>query len=59
VGSIPNYPLTLNNLIWQQLQNSRQSRALVMLENQLKSKVKTQKKTTDVKIPLTDSDIKE
>jgi hypothetical protein len=38
--------------------NSRQSRALVMLENQLKSKVKTQKKTTDVKIPLTDSDIK-
>jgi hypothetical protein len=37
---------------------SRQSRALVMLEKQLKSGVKTQKKTTDVKVPLTESDIK-
>ncbi len=37
---------------------SRQSRVLVMLEKQLKSGVKTQKKTTDVKVPLTDSDIK-
>ena len=37
---------------------SRQSRVLVMLEKQLKSGVKTQKKTTDVKVPLTESDIK-
>ena len=37
---------------------SRQSRAMEMLEKQLKSGVKTQKKTTDVKIPLTDSDVK-
>ena len=35
---------------------SRQSRVLSMLENQLKSGVKTQKKTRDVKVPLTDSD---
>ena len=37
---------------------SRQSRVMEMLEKQLKSGVKTQKKTTDVKVPLTDSDIK-
>ena len=37
-------------------QRSRQSRALSMLEHQLKSGVKTQKKTRDVKVPLTDSD---
>ena len=37
---------------------SRQSRAMEMLEKQLKSGVKTQKKTTDVKVPLTDSDVK-
>ena len=37
---------------------SRQSRVLVMLEKQLKSGVKTQKKTTDVKVPLTEADIK-
>jgi hypothetical protein len=37
-------------------QRSRQSRALSMLEDQLKSGVKTQKKTRDVKVPLTDSD---
>ena len=37
---------------------SRQSRVIEMLEKQLKSGVKTQKKTTDVKVPLTDSDIK-
>lgn len=37
---------------------SRQSRVIDMLEKQLKSGVKTQKKTTDVKVPLTDSDIK-
>lgn len=37
---------------------SRQSRVITMLEKQLKSGVKTQKKTTDVKVPLTDSDIK-
>ena len=35
---------------------SRQSRALAMLEAQLKSGVKTEKKTKDVKIPLTESD---
>jgi hypothetical protein len=35
---------------------SRQSRVLSMLEYQLKSGVKTQKKTRDVKVPLTDSD---
>jgi NAD(P)H-dependent FMN reductase len=35
---------------------SRQSRALDMLEAQLKSGVKTEKKTMDVKVPLTDSD---
>lgn len=37
---------------------SRQSRVIDMLEKQLKSGVKTQKKTTDVKVPLTDSDTK-
>lgn len=37
---------------------SRQSRVLEMLEKQLKSGVKTKKKTTDVKVPLTDADIK-
>ena len=37
---------------------SRQARALAMLEKQLSNGVKTQKKTTDVKIPLTDSDKK-
>ena len=35
---------------------SRQSRVLSMLEYQMKSGVKTQKKTRDVKVPLTDSD---
>jgi hypothetical protein len=35
---------------------SRQSRVLNMLEAQLKSGVKTEKKTKDVKVPLTDSD---
>ena len=35
---------------------SRQSRALDMLEAQLMSGVKTEKKTKDVKVPLTDSD---
>ena len=37
---------------------SRQSRVITMLEKQLKSGVKTQKKTTDVKVPLTESDVK-
>lgn len=37
---------------------SRQSRVITMLEKQLKSGVKTKKKTTDVKVPLTDSDVK-
>jgi NAD(P)H-dependent FMN reductase len=37
---------------------SRQSRALDMLQNQLKSGVKTEKGTRDVKVPLTDSDKK-
>jgi hypothetical protein len=36
----------------------RQKNVLEMLEKQLKSGVKTQKKTTDVKVPLTDADIK-
>ena len=35
---------------------SRQSRVYDMLEAQLKSGVKTEKKTKDVKVPLTDSD---
>ena len=35
---------------------SRQSRVLDMLEAQLKSGVKTEKKTKDVKVLLTDSD---
>ena len=39
-------------------QRSRQSRALDMLQNQLKSGVRTQKGTRDVKVPLTDSDKK-
>lgn len=39
-------------------QKSRQSRALTMLENQLKSGVKTQKKTRDVKVELSESDRK-
>jgi len=37
---------------------SRHARALSMLEDQLKSGEKTQKKTRDVKVPLCDSDIK-
>jgi hypothetical protein len=37
---------------------SRQQRVLELFEKQLKSGVKTQKGTYDVKIPLTDSDIK-
>jgi hypothetical protein len=37
---------------------SRQQRALAMLEIQLKSGEKTQKKTMDVKVPLTESDKK-
>lgn len=39
-------------------QKSRQARALAKLEAQLKSGVKTQKGTSDVKIELTDSDRK-
>lgn len=39
-------------------QKSRKTRAYDMLENQLKSGMKTQKKTMDVKVPLTDSDKK-
>ena len=38
------------------LKRSRQARALRMLEAQLKSGVKTEKKSLDVKIPLTESD---
>ena len=37
---------------------SRQARVLEVLEKQLKSGVKTEKKTTDVKVPLTEPDIK-
>lgn len=36
----------------------RQKNVLEKLEKQLKSGVKTKKKTTDVKVPLTDADIK-
>jgi NAD(P)H-dependent FMN reductase len=39
-------------------QNSRKRRALEMLTKQLATGSKTQKKTMDVKIPLTDSDKK-
>jgi NAD(P)H-dependent FMN reductase len=39
-------------------QKSRKARVLEMLEKQLNSGVKTQKKTRDVKVPLTDSDKK-
>ena len=35
---------------------SRQSRVLAMLEAQLKCGLKTEKKTKEVKIPLTESD---
>jgi NAD(P)H-dependent FMN reductase len=37
---------------------SRQERALEVLEKQLKQGSKTEKKSMDVKIPLTDSDKK-
>jgi hypothetical protein len=37
---------------------SRQQRSLGMLEIQLKNGIKTQKKTMDVKVPLTESDKK-
>ena len=37
---------------------SRQQRVLEMLEKQLKNGVKTEKGTLDVKVPLTDSDVK-
>jgi NAD(P)H-dependent FMN reductase len=37
---------------------SRQQRVMAMLEIQLKNGVKTQKKTMDVKVPLTESDKK-
>jgi len=56
-GSNPSSPaklLTMATLA----QKSRQGRALSMLEGQLKSGVKTQKKTRDVKIALTDADRK-
>lgn len=39
------------------LQQSRRRRALAQLEAQLKSGVKTEKKSFDKKIPLTDKDI--
>ena len=41
-----------------QAQKFRRVSVLAMREAQLKSGVKTQKKTRDVKIPLTDGDIK-
>jgi hypothetical protein len=40
------------------MQKSRQSRALDVLEKQLKLGTKTQKKTRDIEVPLTESDIK-
>ena len=39
-------------------QQSRRRRALAMLEQQLKSGVKTEKKTFDKKVPLTEKDVK-
>jgi len=39
-------------------QKSRKARVIDVLQNQLKSGDKTQKKTRDVKISLTESDIK-
>jgi len=39
-------------------QKSRKSRVLEILEKQLGNGTKTQKKTMDVKVPLTESDIK-
>ena len=39
-------------------QKSRKQRALSVLETQLSNSVKTEKGTTDVKIPLTESDVK-
>ena len=39
-------------------QGSRKERALTMLKAQLESGVKTQKGTRDVKVPLTDKDVK-
>lgn len=39
-------------------QQGRRRRALAMLEQQLKSGVKTEKKTFDKKVPLTEKDIK-
>jgi hypothetical protein len=41
-----------------QAQKSRKTRVIQMRENQLKSGTKTQKGTSDVKIPLTEPDIK-
>jgi len=39
-------------------QKSRNARVLTSLENQLRLGVKTQKKTRDIEVPLTESDIK-
>ena len=39
-------------------QKSRKQRALSVLETQLSNSVKTEKGTTDVKIPLTEADVK-
>lgn len=39
-------------------QKSRKKRALEVLETQLSNSVKTEKGTRDVKIPLTESDVK-
>jgi len=39
-------------------QKSRNKRALEVLETQLSNSVKTEKGTRDVKIPLTESDVK-
>ena len=39
-------------------QKSRKQRALSVLETQLSNSVKTEKGTRDVKIPLTEADVK-
>jgi len=39
-------------------QKSRKQRALSVLETQLNNSVKTEKGTTDVKVPLTEADVK-
>jgi hypothetical protein len=57
IGSNPVSPTKLLNMATL-AQKSRQSRALAQFEAQLKSGVKTQKGTSDVKVALSDADRK-